>query len=180
MGVGALFKILLDFGKTWANAVVIKVPLLNKGQVGIETSPALLGVGYILGYRIGAIMVAGGLISSLGLIPLIAHFGQYLTAPMFPETELMISEMSAGEIWSRYIRYIGAGAVAFAGILTVIRSLPTMYNSLVDGLKGFTAEGRAAAPGKLRTQRDLPMTVVIGGVSLVARGNSRVSPSGVV
>lgn len=168
MGVGAVFKTALEFGKVWADEIQIKVPLLKKGFIGVEPLPALLGVGYILGYRIGAIMVAGGLLSSLGIIPVIAHFGEHLSNPMFPETVKTISEMSAGEIWSRYIRYIGAGAVAFAGILTVIRSLPVMYSSLVDGMKGFTKEGRAAQMGQVRTSRDLPIIVVVVGAALVA------------
>jgi putative OPT family oligopeptide transporter len=167
IGVGAVCKSLLEFGKLWASEIHLKIPLLNKGEIGLEPMPALLGVGYILGYRIGAIMVAGGLISSLALIPIIAHFGESLQAPMFPETTKLIAEMSPGEIWSRYIRYIGAGAVAFAGILTVIRSLPTMYSSLVDGLQGFTKEGRTAARKELRTERDLPMSIVLGGSVLV-------------
>jgi putative OPT family oligopeptide transporter len=163
MLIGGLYKTIHEFGKFWANEFHVNVPLLKKGQVGLEPMPALLGVGYILGYRIGAIMVAGGLLSSLALIPVIAHFGELLPSPMFPETTKTIAQMGPGEIWSKYIRYIGAGAVAFAGILAVIRSLPTMYNSLLDGLKGFTAAGRAAGRDKIRTQRDLPMVVVIVG-----------------
>lgn len=167
IGLGAVCKGLLEFGKFWANEIHVNVPLLKKGTVGLEPMPALLGVGYILGYRIGAIMVAGGLISSLALIPLIAHFGEQLSGPLFPESTKLIRDMTPGEIWSRYIRYIGAGAVAFAGIITVIRSLPTMYSSLMDGLKGFTASGRALNSGRIRTQRDLPMTIVVGGAVLV-------------
>lgn len=167
IGIGAAGKTLLEFGKFWSGEIHAGVPLLKKGVVGLEPMPALLGVGYILGYRIGAIMVAGGLISSLALIPLIAHFGENLPAPLFPESVKLVRDMSPGEIWSRYIRYIGAGAVAFAGIVTVIRSLPTMYASLVDGLKGFTAAGRAVNAVKLRTQRDLPMAVVVAGAVLV-------------
>jgi putative OPT family oligopeptide transporter len=168
LGVGAAFKALVEFGKVWADMVQLKIPLLKKGVLGLEPMPALLGVGYILGYRIGGIMVAGGLLSSLCLIPVIAHFGESLPSPLFPETVKTISAMSPGEIWSRYIRYIGAGAVAFAGILTVIRAVPTMYNSLMDGLRGFTREGRATAAGSVRTQRDLPMPVVVIGASVVA------------
>ncbi len=167
LGVGALYKTLLSFGRLWANEIHLKVPLLKKGIVALEPMPALLGVGYILGYRIGAIMVAGGLLSALGIIPIIAHFGDALPTPLFPETEVTISQMSAGDIWNRYIRYIGAGAVAFAGILTVIRSLPTMYSSLVDGLKGLTAEGRAASVDTKRTSKDLSIAVVIVGALIV-------------
>lgn len=166
MAVGGLYKFLLEFGRLWSSELHLRLPLLKKGEIGIELMPALLGVGYILGYRIGAIMVAGGLLSSLALIPLIAHFGESLTSPLFPETSRLIREMSPGEIWSRYIRYIGAGAVACAGILTVIRSLPTMYNSLVDGLRGFRRRA-GGTPTTLRTERDLPMTLVSAGVAVV-------------
>lgn len=164
--VGGAYKSLLSFGKLWADEIKIHVPGLKKGVIGLDPTPALLGVGYILGYRISAIMVAGGILSALGLIPLIAHFGEHLTSPMFP-ADLPIADMTAEEIWRNYVRYIGAGAVAFAGILTVIRSLPTMYRSLMDGLKGFTAEGRKLGVSALRTQRDLPMTVVLVGALLV-------------
>ena len=88
------------------------IPGLKKGLLGLEATPALLGVGYILGFRISAILVAGGLLSWLGLIPAIAHFGDHLAVPLFPESEKLISQMSPGEIWTRYVRYIGAGAVA--------------------------------------------------------------------
>ncbi|MFZ0430743.1 MAG: oligopeptide transporter, OPT family [Acidobacteriota bacterium] len=167
MGVGALYKTVLEFGQFWSSEIHLKIPLLKKGEVGLEPMPALLGVGYILGYRIGAIMVAGGLLSSLALIPIIAHFGEALGSPLFPETSRLVSEMTPGQIWSRYIRYVGAGAVAFAGITTVIRSLPTMYRSLVDGLKGLTREGRLISAATLRTQRDLPMSVVLVGALVV-------------
>ncbi len=168
LGTGLVYKLAMSFWKLWADSVEIRVPLLKKGVVGLDTMPALLGVGYILGYRISAIMVAGGLLSSLAIIPLIAHFGESLSSPLFPETVKTIAAMSPGEIWSRYVRYVGAGAVAFAGIVTVVRSLPTMYRSLVDGLRGFTREGRASATGAVRTGRDIPMPFVVGGVSLVA------------
>jgi putative OPT family oligopeptide transporter len=167
MGIGLLYKGVIEFTKVLSGHVALKIPLLRKGEIGLEPGPALLGVGYILGYRIGAIMVGGGLLSSLCIIPIIAHFGELLPNPMFPETAKPIAEMTAGAIWSRYIRYIGAGAVAFAGILTVIRALPTMYRAFRDGVKGFTAEGRAAGAAKIRTDRDLPMTVVVVGVLIV-------------
>ncbi|MCP4601272.1 MAG: oligopeptide transporter, OPT family [Proteobacteria bacterium] len=169
LGVGALAKFLISFGHLWAEKVSIKIPLLKKGILGIEPTAALLGVGYILGYRIGGIMVAGGIIASLGLIPLIAHFGEGLTSPMFPETTKAIADMSASEIWSRYIRYIGAGAVAFAGILTAARAIPMMVRALTGGLKGFKgvlgeAQGDSASGSTvIRTDRDLPMTVLAVG-----------------
>jgi len=167
LAVGIGYKLMLSFGNLWSDLIEVKIPALKKGFVGLDPTPALLGVGFILGYRTAGIMVAGGLVSALAVIPLIAHFGDGVTHALFPATDL-ISQMTAKEIWHNYVRYIGAGAVAFAGILTVIRSLPTMYRSLVGGLRGFTKEGRALADSALRTERDLPMSVVFGGVAVVA------------
>jgi putative OPT family oligopeptide transporter len=165
LSVGAVYKAVLGFLHLIPEKVSIMVPGLTKAVVGLETSPALLGVGFILNYRIAAIMAAGGLLSWVVLIPLIATFGDGFTSPFFPETTKLISEMSAAELWTRYIRYIGAGAVAMAGIITVFKSLPTMYHSLTIGLKELFS--RSAAGGKLRTDRDIPMVVVVIGVSLV-------------
>ena len=145
-------------------------PCLPERELALEIAPALMGVGYILGYRQSAIMVAGSLISSLALIPLIALVGAGLTAPLFPEPTLTISAMSASQIWSRYVRYIGAGAVAVAGIVTVIRALPdhvpvAARRSLARPAQGRTvaADGRAVP----RTDRDVPGWVVLAGPALV-------------
>ncbi|MBL7073756.1 oligopeptide transporter, OPT family [candidate division KSB1 bacterium] len=167
MGVGAVYKALIGFLHLWPEKVFLKLPGLKKGMIGIETAPALLGVGYILGYKISAIMVAGGLVSWVGLIPLIAHFGEGLSSPLFPESLKSIAEMSPSEIWTRYIRYIGAGAVAFAGIITVIKSVPTMYGSLKAGLKGLKVSAGEMVEKPIRTDHDLPMMLVFGGALLV-------------
>jgi putative OPT family oligopeptide transporter len=166
MGVGAVYKAVLGFLKLVPAQVSVALPGLTKAVVGLETSPALMGVGFILNYRIAAIMVAGGVLSWVVLIPLIATFGAGLPDPLFPEMVKPIFAMSPDEIWTRYIRYIGAGAVAFAGILTVIKSLPTMYGSLKIGLQELTR--RTAGSGdRVRTDRDLPMYIVFGGAILV-------------
>ena len=166
MGIAAAYKGMLGFLKVVPSHVSIKIPMLTKAVVGLETSPALLGVGFILNYRIAAIMVAGGLLSWVVLIPMIAMFGEGLNSPFFPELVKPIAEMGPAEIWTRYIRYIGAGAVAFAGILTVFKSLPTMYGSLKVGFHELTR--RTAGEGeKVRTDRDLPMWVVFGGALIV-------------
>lgn len=162
---GGLHKAGTALGKLWPGEVDLHLPVIPKAEIGIEPTPALLGVGYVLGYRIGAIMVAGGLLSWLVLIPAIAQFGSGLSAPLFPETVKTIAEMSAGEIWNRYIRYIGAGAVAMAGVLAVLRSLPVMYDSLRAGLRGLTQSGSTA--GVRRTQRDLPMAFVLVGALVI-------------
>ncbi len=148
LGLGALLKGIVSLALLWPDEVGFAVPYLDKGLVGMQTTAALLGVGFILGYRIGAIMVAGGLLASLGLIPLIAHFGEGLARPLFPEQAIPIAEMSADLIWSRYIRYIGAGAVAFAGVVAAARAMPTMARALAAGVKGFKRPGAASGgPG---------------------------------
>ncbi len=111
---------MLSFAKLWPSEISLQIPGLKKGELGLEATPAFSGVGYILGFGISAIMVAGGFLSWLGIIPAIAHFGEYWQNPMFPESEKLISEMTPQLIWTRYVRYIGAGAVAVAGIITVI------------------------------------------------------------
>ena len=152
----------------WPENISLKIPVLRKAEVGLEAGPALLGVGYILGYRISAIMVAGGILSWLGIIPLIDLFGRGLTMPLLPETTIPISEMTAHEIWRQYVKFIGAGAVAFAGIITVIKSIPTMYNSLKIGLQELRAKSSTAVKEDIRTDRDLPMSIVFAGVLLVS------------
>ncbi len=108
------------------------------------------------------------LISSVTLTPLIAWLGAGLPAPLFPETERLVSEMSADDIWSRYVRYIGAGAVATAGIITVMRGLPTMWGAFTAVARGMKSAGTAAAEGPVeRTERDLPPWFVVGGIGLV-------------
>lgn len=166
LGIGAVYKALVDFAHLWPDRIAVTLPVLKKAQIGMEPMPALLGVGYILNYRVGAIMVAGGLLSWVAIIPLMSYFGEYVGRPLFPEATRLISEMSPSEIWSRYIRYVGAGAVAVAGILTVIRSVPTMYESLKIGLKELRPQD-ALTPARLRTETDLPMKTVLLGIVTV-------------
>jgi putative OPT family oligopeptide transporter len=166
LGVGALFKLLAGGVQVFPDSFETHVPLLRKGQLGIEISAALFGVGYILGPRVATVMVSGGLLSSLLIIPVIATWGEGRTTPFFPETSLTIAEMTASQIWSRYVRYIGAGAVATAGIITLIRSIPTMIESFRLGASQMRA-GSGAAASVPRTSRDLPFTVTIVGAIAV-------------
>ncbi len=167
LGVGAAFKSLVAILHLWPEKIFLKLPVLKKASVGMEPTPALLGVGYILGPRIAGIMVAGGLLSWVGIIPLIAYFGEHLNIPLFPERDLPIAQMSADEIWHCYIRIVGAGAVAVGGIITVIKSLPTMVNSLKSGIKDFSLSMQPNLVRKKRTDTDLPITVLGLGVLLV-------------
>ncbi|MFQ5583877.1 MAG: OPT family oligopeptide transporter, partial [Calditrichia bacterium] len=162
LGIGFVYKAFLSLAKLWPSEVSMHIPGLKKGELGLEATPALLGVGYILGFRISAIMVAGGLLSWLGIIPTIAHFGDLVQTPLFPEMKKLISEMSASEIWTRYVRYIGAGAVAAGGIITVFKSLPTMINSLKIGIGELSPKAMALVSSRIRTDQDLSFKVVIG------------------
>jgi putative OPT family oligopeptide transporter len=172
LGLGALYKAALGLAKLWPSDVEFHVPVLPKGQIGIEPTPALIGVGYILGYRVAAIMVAGGLLSWLCLIPMIAHFGDGLTGHLFPQPmdpprgPLLISEMNAHQIWTNYVRYIGAGAVATAGIIAMVRNVPMMVSSLRASLKGIGAGGEGGAGGG-RLQHDISAKLVFGGAGAV-------------
>ena len=169
LAVGAAIKLLLGILVLVDSQLAMHVPVLPKAELALEIAPALLAVGYILGYRQSSIMVSGSLISALVLTPLIALLGQGLPAPLFPEATTLISDMSAGQIWSRYVRYIGAGAVAAAGIVTVLRTLPTMYASLAAVLRGMRSQGTGPEDGAAvpRTDRDLPGWVVLAGPALV-------------
>jgi len=167
--LGAGVKLALGGFALMPSELAGHVPVLPKAELALEVGPALLGVGYILGYRQSAIMVSGSLISALVLIPLIALVGDALPMPLWPETARTIRELSAGQIWSRYVRYIGAGAVAAAGIVTVARALPTMYASLAAVVKGLRAPAEHAGGGPVvpRTDRDIPGWVVLAVPALV-------------
>ncbi len=167
LGVGAIYTTCVRFLHLWPEKIHINLPVLKKAKLGGEPMPALLGVGYILGPRIAAIMVAGGLLSWLGVIPMIAYFGENLNVPLFPEKILPIAEMTPEQIWDKYIRVIGAGAVAVAGIIAVIKSIPTMYNALKMGIKDVSLKNDNAQALRKRTQTDLPITVLGIGVLAV-------------
>lgn len=132
-------------------------------SVSMEVSPELLGVGYIIGPRIACIMLGGGILASWVLIPMIKLFGDGLTTPLFPATTL-ISQMSLHEIWRAYVLYIGAGAVAAGGIISLLQNLPTIVHGAISGLKGVLGPSEKET-NIARTERDLPFSVVLVGVA---------------
>ncbi len=174
LGVGAAIKLAIGAVCLIESNLTTLVPFLPKAELALEIAPALLAVGYILGYRQSAIMVSGSLISALALTPLIGLVGDGLTNPLFPESTKLIHDLTAGQIWSRYVRYIGAGAVAAAGIVTVIRSLPTMVRSLSAVLQGLKKSNVAGVEGAgetvERTDRDVPGWMVLAGPAIVILG----------
>ena len=138
IGVGMFFQLLTQGFKVVKSAWEVGLPF--KASLSAKVNAPLLGVGYILGVRIATVMVAGGALSSLIIIPLINLWGQGITEPVFPETVKLIRDMSSGEIWDRYIRYIGAGAVATAGIITLVKSIPTMVESFKLGMRQISKQ----------------------------------------
>src|SRR3954452_21109197 len=168
-GIGLLYKAMNVAFRWWKDTPekVFGAPFAA-GSISAEISPELLGVGYIIGPRIASIMCAGGVLAYLVLIPAIKFFGAGLAAPLAPESTRLIKDMSPNAIRSAYILYIGAGAVAAGGIISMLPSLPTIWHGLKEGLKDFRG-GSAAREGMTRTDRDLSMKLVlIGSFALVA------------
>jgi putative OPT family oligopeptide transporter len=168
-GLALAYKTIMVAFRGWKEVPekIFGVPFRN-ASVSVEISPELLGVGYIIGPRIAAVMCAGGVLAYLVLIPMISFFGDSLTTPLSPETTVLIRDMSPGAIRDAYVLYIGAGCVAAGGLISVFRSLPTIWHGMRGGLRDYNtakANGASIAP---RTDRDLPMrTVFIGIVGLV-------------
>jgi putative OPT family oligopeptide transporter len=165
---GAFFKFLTSWINVIPGDIHSKIPFLKKGQLGMDLSAALFGVGYILGPRIAAVMVGGGLLSWLVIIPAIAYWGDARVEPFFPETVNLIRDMSPSQIWTRYVRYIGAGAVATAGIITLIRSIPVMVSSFRIGSRQLTERVTSDVQTEQRTGADLPLKFVGIGVLVIA------------
>jgi putative OPT family oligopeptide transporter len=172
LGIAFIYKAAMSIFGLWKEVpafIFKKQSALPNGTINGEITPELLGVGYIIGPRIAGVMVAGGVLSWLVLIPLITLIGEGLTVPFAPETIKLISDMSPDEIWSKYIRYIGAGAVTFGGIITLIKSLPTIINAFRDSLKDFKLQGKSTERSASipRTEKDLPLYFVLIGSAVL-------------
>jgi putative OPT family oligopeptide transporter len=171
LGVGALWKgvsWVLQWFRTEVGYTASRTSALPNATVNVDISPEYLGVGYVIGPRIAGEMFAGGVLSWCVLLPLLTIAGQYMNVPFppVPTSGLPLAELGPGEIWRGYIRYIGAGAVLSAGLITLARTLPTIIGSFREGVKGFGAGAGESAT--LRTERDLPTMVVIVGSLVLA------------
>lgn len=165
-GLGLLYKVLSISFKLWKDTsnFVFGAPL-KAGSLGAEISPELLGVGYIIGPRIAFTMAGGGVLSYLLLIPMIKFFGDLLTVPLSPGT-MLIRDMGPDDIRSAYVLYIGAGAVATGGLISLARSLPTIWKGMKGGLASV-GKG-SSADATLRTDRDIPLKwVLIGCLAII-------------
>lgn len=165
--IGLFYKILNVGGKLWLDVSEKTISWFKGASLAAEVSPELLGVGYIIGPKVASIMLAGGVLSSWVLIPAIKLFGDGLTTPLYPASKL-ISQMSLHEIWRNYVLYIGAGAVTAGGIISLVQSMPTIWRGAVAGLKSVTGGSSKTGVQTLeRTERDLSMVWVIGGIVLL-------------
>jgi putative OPT family oligopeptide transporter len=171
LGVGALFKALawiLQLLRTEVGYTTARTSAFPNATLNLDTSPEYLGVGYVIGPRIAGEMFAGGVLSWMVLLPLLTILGSYMPTPFppAPPDGLRIADMAPGQIWGQYIRYIGAGAVLAAGLITLARTIPTIVSSFRDSLKDFRRDGGSQA--QARTERDVPVVVVLGATLLLA------------
>jgi putative OPT family oligopeptide transporter len=168
LGVGAAFKLIFGWLKIFPGEVSFKIPFIKKSELAVDLSAALFGVGFILGPRIATIMVGGSLLSWIVIIPAIAIWGEGRMVPFYPETVQLIAAMDPHELWTRYVRYIGAGAVATGGIITLIRSIPTMIESFKIGARQIKKRINLSGIKIIRTDQELSLKVVlIGALSIV-------------
>ncbi len=174
-GIGFLYQIAMQALKLWSSewerliTGIKGVPIkgYSKAVVALEPAPALLGVGYIIGPRIASVMVGGGLLTSLMLVPMIAYFGDAVP-DILPPGQKKISDMLPGDISGQYVRYIGAGAVAAGGILSMLNALPLIFSSIAGSLRAVGGRG-GSAEGVSRRDKDIPIwVVVLGTMGLVA------------
>ena len=159
MGIAALFKFIVDGLKVVSSAVTVTVQKIH-GEISAQVYPALVSVGYICGFKIASYMFAGGILGWLVLILMIYLFGADTTLfPASVSVHALWEQAGASGIWSSYIRYIGAGAVATGGIVSLIKSLPLIVRTFADAMKGLKGSGKQA--NELRTEKDLKMSVVL-------------------
>jgi putative OPT family oligopeptide transporter len=185
--VGAVWKALSWIFNLFLQVIGYSMPKTSQfpnATLNVDISPEYLGVGYVIGPRIAGTMFAGGVLSWLVLLPLLSILGAQLTEPLPPihpnfannpatGRPFLISEMAPAQLWSAYIRYIGAGAVLAAGLITLARTLPTIIASARGSFRDLSAGG--AAKVQRRTERDIPMSIVLGG-SLILGVFLAVSP----
>ena len=163
MGIAAAFKFFIDGLKIVPSEVSLRFKGYH-GEIGTQIYPAVFSVGYICGPRISSYMFTGGFISWMVIIPLIMLFGADLV--LYPGTApigQMFAEGGASAIWGSYVRYIGAGALAAGGIISLIKSLPLIVTTFRDAMKSLKG---STGSGSLRTEQDLNMGVILGGIVL--------------
>ena len=167
LGIAALYKFVTDGLKIFPSEITYDISAYKGAGVGIDVLPALAGVGYICGAKVSSSLFAGGVLGWLVIMPLMVLFGG--DSILFPVTDMTISELVSANgvsaLWSNYLRYIGAGAVACGGVLSLIKSLPLIVRTFRDSMSAY-GKGRSAS--SLRTEQDIPMPAVLIGVLVIA------------
>lgn len=165
LGISAVYKFIADGLKLFPSEVHYEIPIYKGAGIGADVLPALLGVGYICGPRISAYLLAGGITAWFVMMPLIVLFGSgTILFPAHVSVGSIYAEHGSFGVWSNYIKYIGAGAVACGGILSLVKSLPLIARTFLEAVKGFGKGGE----GGSRTEQDLPMPVIAVCVLLLA------------
>ncbi|WP_099189450.1 OPT family oligopeptide transporter [Tepidibacter mesophilus] len=165
LGIGALYKFIADGLKLFPSEVETSIKGYKGAAIGADVLPALLGVGFIIGPTIAGYMLAGAVIGWFALIPLIANIGSMGDIIMYPAS-VPISELGYWGIWDNYIRYVGAGAVAFGGVFSLIKSLPLIVQTFKDAMKDYSAGGAGVSSLK-RTEQDMSMKIVLIGILVI-------------
>lgn len=164
MLVGGIYTLIEKVGHLWPAEPDVAIDGRGyRTSLGADVTPELLGVGYIIGPKVSAVMLAGGAVGWIVIIPLIYLFGG--DAVVAPETTTPIAQMDSFTVWSRYLRYIGAGAVAFGGLFTLVKSIPTLLRSFQLALAALRDTGGGPTA---RTDDDLPLPLVAGALLLIA------------
>jgi len=166
LAVGGVYKFLMDALGFWKGTAAWNPKFLPGASLRADVTPEYLGVGYIIGPKIAGTMFAGGVISWLVIAPAIKFFGGQFPGAIYPST-IPILQMSADQVWSAYIRPIGAGAVATAGLITLARTLPTILAAFRGGARDMPSAGAARAASLERTERDLPGWIVLAGAGVL-------------
>ncbi len=164
LGIGSVFKFITDGIKLFPSEIEWAIPGYRGAAVGMDTLPALLGVGFIVGPQIASYMLSGAVLGWLVLIPLISHLGQYIPDVIYPALD-PLSQLGYWDIWDNYIRYIGAGAVAFGGILSLIKSLPLIITTFRDAMGGLKDSQNSTST--LRTDEDMSIKLAVIGILVI-------------
>ncbi|MFQ6007405.1 MAG: OPT family oligopeptide transporter [Candidatus Zixiibacteriota bacterium] len=166
IGLGAVYKILMNALKLWSESVNYNLKgVLKGGIIGVDATPALLGVGYIIGPRIAALMMGGAVLGYLGIGPLLAFIGDQIPDVIIAPGTIPISEMDPSDLRNFYIKYLGVGAVAVGGFVSLIKALPVVVSSFSQGFGQII--GKKIPAAAVRTDRDLPMKWVLLGVAVI-------------
>ncbi len=167
LGLGGAYTFLMKTALAWTEQPEGRPSWFPGASFRANITSEYLGVGYIIGPRVSGILFAGGIISWLVMMPAIKFYGQLAgNTPIYPST-VPIPQMTPDQIWSSYIRPMGAGAVAAAGLITLLRTLPTIISALRAGLKDVRAEGAGQTTSSGRIDSDVPMRWVIGGSAVI-------------